>query len=253
MAGRIEVESVLGEGSTFSLVLPRCEPVGATPDHPVVVTRPVAGRAVDLLYIEDNPANQTLMARIARLRPSATLRLAPTGTAGVEAAQERTPDLVLLDLHLPDIQGDEVLARLRSRPALARVPVVVVTADATPGLDERLRALGADGVITKTGRRRPRARLDRPGGRTATADPAAGAGRRIALRSGNMSSRHSVPSGAPSPPASSSSRARSSTRRILPEIVLGSSANSSRRTRCQGWRCSRAYFRIERAVSSDGS
>ena len=149
MSGRIEVESVLGEGSVFSLVLPRTQPVADDLAPAEVVARPVAGHDVDVLYVEDNPANQALMTRIARLRPGATLRLASTGTAGTAAARERTPDLVLLDLHLPDIQGDEVLGRLRAQPALGGVPIVVVTADATPGVDDRLRALGADDVITK--------------------------------------------------------------------------------------------------------
>ena len=114
MSGRIEVESVLGEGSVFSLVLPRTQPVADDLAPAEVVARPVAGHDVDVLYVEDNPANQALMTRIARLRPGATLRLASTGAAGTAAARERTPDLVLLDLHLPDIQGDEVLGRLRA-------------------------------------------------------------------------------------------------------------------------------------------
>ena len=72
------------------------------------------------------------------------------------------------------------------------------------------------------------------------------------LSSGNISSRHSVPSGAPPRRASSSSRPRSSTRRILPEIVFGSSENSRRRIRCHGARCSRQWARMLRAVSASG-
>lgn len=149
MAGRVEVESVLGEGSTFTLVLPRSEPVDRGPAEVPAVPRPVAGAELDVLYIEDNLANQALMTSIARLRPNVRLRLAPTGTSGVQAAKEHTPDLVLLDLHLPDIQGDEVIDQLHADPATAHVPVVVLTADATAGLDERLNHAGADGLITK--------------------------------------------------------------------------------------------------------
>ncbi len=148
MGGRIEVESTVGEGSVFSLVLPGSHVAGDDPGTQEV-RRAVAARPVDVLYIEDNSANQHLMSHIVRLRPTVTLRLADDGTSGLRAARERTPDLVLLDLHLPDIRGDEVLRGLRSDAALAAVPVVVVTADATPDLDDRLLRLGATGVITK--------------------------------------------------------------------------------------------------------
>jgi CheY-like chemotaxis protein len=67
----------------------------------------------------------------------------------VELAREHRPDLVLLDLHLPDIQGDEVLRRLRADPRTAEIPVVVVSADATRASNDRLRALGADAYLSK--------------------------------------------------------------------------------------------------------
>ena len=71
------------------------------------------------------------------------------GQLGVELAREHLPDLVLLDLHLPDISGEEVLRRLRADPRTAHTPVVVVSADATPGSVERLRLAGADAYLTK--------------------------------------------------------------------------------------------------------
>jgi PAS domain S-box-containing protein len=71
------------------------------------------------------------------------------GQLGVELAREHLPDVVLLDLHLPDIPGDEVLRRLRADPRTAGVPVVVVSADATPGSVDRLRQAGADAYLTK--------------------------------------------------------------------------------------------------------
>ena len=149
MGGRIEVESTVGEGSVFSLVLPGSPVVDDDVADTEEVRQPVGVRTVDVLYIEDNSANQHLMSHIVRLRPSATLRLADDGMSGLRASRERTPDLVLLDLHLPDIQGDEVLQEMRGDAALTAVPVVVVTADATPGLDDRLLKLGATGIITK--------------------------------------------------------------------------------------------------------
>ena len=71
------------------------------------------------------------------------------GQLGVELAREHTPDLILLDLHLPDISGEEVLARLRSDPRTARIPVVMISADATPSTSERLLRAGAAAFLTK--------------------------------------------------------------------------------------------------------
>ena len=71
------------------------------------------------------------------------------GQMGVYLAAEHQPDLILLDIHLPDIDGDEVLRRLHADPRTRDIPVVVVSADATPASIERLHALGASGYLTK--------------------------------------------------------------------------------------------------------
>jgi CheY-like chemotaxis protein len=67
----------------------------------------------------------------------------------VELAREHRPDVVLLDLHLPDVPGDEVLRRLRADTRTASIPIVVVSADATSASIERLRAAGADAYVSK--------------------------------------------------------------------------------------------------------
>jgi PAS domain S-box-containing protein len=149
MSGRIEVRSVVGEGSTFSLVLPTAAP---DTDAVLVDVPPLPERgsgALHVLYVEDNPANIALMTRIVQLRAGARLTIATTGEEGLAVAADAVPDLVLLDLHLPDVRGDEVLQRLRLHPATHDVPVVIVTADATPGVRQRLEGLGADGFLTK--------------------------------------------------------------------------------------------------------
>ena len=71
------------------------------------------------------------------------------GRLGLELAREHLPALVLLDLHLPDISGDEVLQRLRDDPVTAKIPVVIVSADATPGQIQRLLNAGALAYLTK--------------------------------------------------------------------------------------------------------
>jgi CheY-like chemotaxis protein len=72
-----------------------------------------------------------------------------TGTEGVEAARKERPDLVLLDLNLPDMHGEEALRHLREVEGMAHVPVVVVSADANPAQIEHLRSLGVHSYVTK--------------------------------------------------------------------------------------------------------
>ena len=149
MGGRIEVATEVGAGSTFTLVL------SAAPSD-AVLSGP-APRGPDsypdsrlrILYVEDNPTNATLMARVVALRPGSRLEVAVDGSRGIAAALIEPPDLVFLDLHLPDMPGEAVLEQLRLLPGLAEVPVVVVTADASPSVRERLSALGSDGFLTK--------------------------------------------------------------------------------------------------------
>ena len=102
-----------------------------------------------LLYVEDNLANLSLVETILAARPGWKTIPALQGRLGAELACEHVPDLVLLDLHLPDVQGDEVLRRLRADKRTARIPVVMISADATPRTIDRLRAQGADAYLTK--------------------------------------------------------------------------------------------------------
>ena len=71
------------------------------------------------------------------------------GQLGLELVREYRPDVVLVDLHLPDLDGREILEQLKADPATADIPVVVLSADATPGQVERLRAAGAADYLTK--------------------------------------------------------------------------------------------------------
>jgi CheY-like chemotaxis protein len=108
-----------------------------------------APTSCDVLYIEDDPVNFTLVERILEFRPSLTLMHARNGQKGIELAQAHRPKLVLLDLNLPDMHGSEVLRQLQREPVTAKVPVVVLSADATPSQIERLLTAGARNYLTK--------------------------------------------------------------------------------------------------------
>jgi CheY-like chemotaxis protein len=152
MDGTLTVSSTPGEGSTFTVELGRGEPAAIVAadneDHAVVAERPYNGER-SLLYIEDTIANIRLVEEILRSRPSIRLLPAGMGSLGLELAAEHRPDLVLLDLHLPDIGGDEILARLRADERTRDIPVVVLSADATDRAPAPLLEAGAQAYLTK--------------------------------------------------------------------------------------------------------
>jgi CheY-like chemotaxis protein len=102
-----------------------------------------------VLYIEDDAANARLMAQLFAEEPRLELMTTMQGKLGIELARRHKPDLILLDLHLPDLPGDEVLTRLLADPQTWNIPVVMISADATPRQIERLLALGAREYLTK--------------------------------------------------------------------------------------------------------
>jgi len=153
MGGELRVDSRVGEGSTFSIELAAAEAQAERLEEFVL---PSAGAdAADgaaprtILYIEDNLSNVNLVEGVLAHRPSVRLLAAMQGGLGLELAREHACDLILLDLHLPDLPGNEVLARLQADPATSEVPVLVLSADATPGQIERLHAQGASEYLTK--------------------------------------------------------------------------------------------------------
>jgi signal transduction histidine kinase/ActR/RegA family two-component response regulator len=154
MGGQLSASSVLGEGSAFTVVLPRAPdathvlPQQAAPSSPAR-QHATAGTAVSILYIEDNPANIEVVSRFLKGRPNARLRSVSSGRSGIACAVLNVPDVILLDLHLQDLHGEQVLKELKAEPTTAAVPVVVLSADATPGVIRRLLASGALAYLTK--------------------------------------------------------------------------------------------------------
>lgn len=102
-----------------------------------------------ILQIEDNLSNLKLVERIVQRRPGIELLAATQGGLGIELARQHRPDLILLDLHLPDMPGQEVLRLLQSYPETRRVPVVILSADATKTKIARLMESGASAYLTK--------------------------------------------------------------------------------------------------------
>jgi PAS domain S-box-containing protein len=151
MGGSIGVVSTVGAGSRFWCELLSGEPAvveRAREEFPLLAIREYAEERT-VLYIEDTVTNVRLVEEILRRRPSVRLDAAMLGELGLELARERTPDLILLDLHLPDLAGEQVLARLRDDAATREIPVVVLSADATGRQREPLLAAGALDYLTK--------------------------------------------------------------------------------------------------------
>ena len=149
MNGTLSFESTVGVGTTFTVNVPRATLEAVTGEQvalgPRVPTDPAAGV---ILYVEDNLANLRLIERVMRTRPE-TLQVALQGEICVELAREIHPKLILLDIHLPDISGDEVLRRLRADPDTADIAVVILSADVSPRRAQRLLDEGASDYLPK--------------------------------------------------------------------------------------------------------
>ena len=154
MGGEIRVQSALGCGSTFVVELPRAQ----APNQTVAVPKPSGETARALgensqsyrvLCIEDNLSNLRLLEIAMALRPEISLVCAGNAHEGLRLARIHEPDLILLDLNLPDLHGSQVLNRLQQSAITRDIPVVIVSADATKEHIEQLLDTGAAGYLTK--------------------------------------------------------------------------------------------------------
>ncbi len=162
MGSRITVESTAGVGSCFSLELPLAH-LPARIESPVPVSDFIArtGATVfpsarcpaenprHLLYIEDNPVNLRLIEDIVSECGGWEIATTSRGREGIAMARATVPDLIFLDLHLPDLRGDKVLRQLRRIPELSGTKIVVISADAMDQSTDRFSTIGADFFLTK--------------------------------------------------------------------------------------------------------
>lgn len=155
MDGRIGVHSSPEEGTTFwiefqaglkpELTLQKLNPQGGIPS-----SESNSGmKTYTILYIEDNQANCLLVQRILSTQPSLNLITTPYGAEGIKLACTHHPDLILLDIHLPDMSGNEVISVLQESLVTRNIPVVAVSANALPNDIEATLALGFEDYVVK--------------------------------------------------------------------------------------------------------
>jgi signal transduction histidine kinase/ActR/RegA family two-component response regulator len=172
MGGELEATGHDGRGATFTLTLPLCTDAAAcvakAPDTssttsataPTTAAAQAPAQASDtlerprrVLYVEDNQANSEVLRAALANRPAMHLTVAATTEDGLAAVHDRLrggpPDLILLDVHLPDASGLELLGLLKSNPATAAIPVIMISADALPEQIDAALAAGAACYLTK--------------------------------------------------------------------------------------------------------
>ena len=153
MGGTFGVDSTLGEGSTFWIELPMASQPVLRNEWSADISKQKesnTGQSGTILYIEDNISNSELVQEILQNhRPEIRVITSPSGKLALEEAAGLIPDLILLDLDLPDMNGSEVFDALKAGADTCAIPVVIISADAMPQQIEKLMLAGARDYLTK--------------------------------------------------------------------------------------------------------
>ena len=151
MGGKIEFDSIDNQGSTFQIEIPMAAP-GAVEGQtlsPPGASRGLAGATGTLLYVEDNPANLELTKMIVSHIDGLTMLSAHTAEFGLALARDHAPDVIILDINLPGMNGLEALAKLRRTAATAKTPIIALSAAATDADIAAGMSAGFDNYLTK--------------------------------------------------------------------------------------------------------
>ena len=137
MGGNIGANSIVGNGSTYWIELETTTAVNlAMPtDGPATIVPPLAANGTPLrtlLYVEDNPANLELVKQLIARRPDLRLLSAPDGVSGIESARVNQPEVILMDINLPGMNGVEAMKILSTLPSTAHIPVIALSANVMP-------------------------------------------------------------------------------------------------------------------------
>ncbi|MEI6694900.1 MAG: CHASE domain-containing protein [Bacteroidota bacterium] len=153
MNGIVGIESEVGKGSCFWIDLPLCESQQETAGdiNRINYTNPLKNSKMQcILYVEDNFSNIELVEQIlASQRSNIQFITTMFGKTAIDLAIENTPDLIFLDLNLPDIHGSEVMRLLQNEERTKSIPIVIISADAMPHQIEKLLKTGAQNYLTK--------------------------------------------------------------------------------------------------------
>ncbi|MCK5697010.1 MAG: response regulator [Gammaproteobacteria bacterium] len=153
MNGDITVKSTVGEGSTFSIILPKSTLLS---DDSMIVEDPIKAflpvqqnKKINIFYVEDNVANLTLMKNIIAHQNGWNLRYSETAEEGIERIKQKQPDIILMDINLPGMNGIEACQIIKMDKQLKHIPIIAVSAVATKIKIERAIEAGFDHYITK--------------------------------------------------------------------------------------------------------
>jgi hypothetical protein len=147
MGGSIGAESKTGAGSTFWIELPSEDSLPHSGE--TGRTDAAAGEQLTILYVDDNPSNLKYLSKLLARRHGIHLLTVHSPTAGLALANEKRPDLIILDINMPGMNGFEVLARLRAEHWAQHKPIVALTANTTERDIQRGMEAGFNDYFTK--------------------------------------------------------------------------------------------------------